>query len=119
MEYDSIMEMMEDTESWYKTVATKIDTDLADQVREFKSEHNIVGIHIETDSKRYYPYGDLASHVIGFVGTDNYGLEGLEAQYNEYLEGTDGSVVRLTTNEGVEMLFEIMRTIIPPLMEAI
>ncbi len=106
VEYDSIMEMMEDTSSWYKTVATKIDSELADQVREFKSENDIVGIHIENDSKRYYPYGDLACHVIGFVGTDNYGLEGIEAQYNEYLEGVDGSIVRLTTNEGTEMLFE-------------
>ncbi|MGM9521730.1 MAG: penicillin-binding transpeptidase domain-containing protein [Oscillospiraceae bacterium] len=106
VDYDSIMKMMEDTSSWYKTVAVKIESELADEVRAFKSEHNIVGIHIENDSKRYYPYGSLACHVIGFVGTDNYGLEGIEALYDDYLEGTDGSVVRLTTSNGTEMLFE-------------
>ncbi len=104
--YDSLMEKMQDKKSWYKTVATKIEEDLAAQVREFKSEYNIVGVHIENDSKRYYPYGDLACHVIGFVGTDNYGLEGIESKYNDYLEGTDGSIVRLTTSNGTEMLFE-------------
>ncbi len=104
--YDSIMEKMQDTSSWYKTLATKIEDELADEVREFKSEYNIVGVHIENDSKRYYPYSDLASHVIGFVGTDNYGLQGIEALYDDYLEGTDGSIIRLATSNGTEMLFE-------------
>lgn len=105
-DYDSILEKTQDTKSWYKTVAVKIESDLADEVREFKSENDLNSIHIENDSKRYYPYGSLACHVIGFVGTDNYGLEGIEAVYDDYLKGTDGSVVRLTTSEGVDLLYE-------------
>ncbi len=104
--YESVMEKMQDTTSWYKTIATKIEDDKASEVREFKKEYNIIGVHVENDSKRYYPYGSLACHIIGFVGTDNYGLEGIESVYNDYLEGTDGSIVRLTTSNGTQMLFE-------------
>lgn len=115
--YESIIEKSQDVKSWYKTIATKIEPDLADKVREFKSSYQTVdengdtvkglkSVHIEVDSKRYYPYGDLACHVVGFVGTDNYGLDGIELLYNDYLEGTDGSVVRLTTSSGVELLYE-------------
>ena len=105
VDYDAIIEKSKDTASWYKTVAVKIETDLADKVRAFKSENKLKSIHIETDSKRYYPYSSLACQVIGFVGTDNYGLEGVEALYNNYLEGTNGSIVRLTTADGAEMLY--------------
>lgn len=98
-----IIEQSLDTESWYKTVAKKIDVDLADEVRAFKDEYDLMGVHLEEDSKRYYPYSNLASHVIGFVGAENYGLEGIEAVYDEYLSGTDGSVVRLADGEGSEM----------------
>jgi stage V sporulation protein D (sporulation-specific penicillin-binding protein) len=101
----TILEKFEDTESWYKTIRTKIEPELADQVREFISENDLKSVHIENDTKRYYPYGSLACHVIGFVGTDGYGLEGIEAKYNEYLEGTDGSISRLTTADGTEMLY--------------
>lgn len=104
VDYDAIMAKWEDTASWYKTVATKIESELADEVRAFKSEGTYKSIHIEADSKRYYPYSTLASHVIGFVGSDGYGLEGVEVMMDDYLEGTNGSVVRLTTAEGADML---------------
>ncbi len=103
---DTMLEQMKDTKSWYKTVATKISSELADEVRKFKEEKSIAGVHIEEDSKRYYPNGDLACHVIGFVGRDNFGLEGIEALYDDKLEGTNGSVVRLVAMNGTEMLFE-------------
>ncbi len=105
-DYDYMLEQMKDTKSWYKTVAKKISAELADEVRKFKSDYSIAGVHIEEDSKRFYPYGSLACHVIGFVGTDNYGLEGIEALYDSKLEGTNGSVVRLVASNGTEMLFE-------------
>ncbi len=105
-DYDAMLEMMKDTKSWYKTVATKVSSEVADQVRQFKKDYSIAGVHIEEDSKRFYPYGDLACHVIGFVGRDNYGLEGIEALYDDSLEGTNGSVVRLVAQNGTEMLFE-------------
>ena len=103
---DTMLEQMKDTKSWYKTVATKISAELANEVRKFKEEQSIAGVHIEEDSKRYYPCGDLACHVIGFVGRENFGLEGIEALYDDSLEGTNGSVVRLVAQNGTEMLFE-------------
>jgi stage V sporulation protein D (sporulation-specific penicillin-binding protein) len=103
--YDGVMKKWSDTGSWYKTVAVKIERELADKVREFKNQYDLKSVHIVEDTKRYYPYGSLASQVIGFVGTDNYGLEGLEAIYNKYLQGQNGRIVRATTSEGTDMLF--------------
>lgn len=100
-----ILNKMEDTRSWYKTVKTKIEADVAQQVRQFIKENKIKSVHLEPDSKRYYPYGTLASHVLGFVGTENKGLEGLELQYNSYLEGTNGRIIRLKNAKGTDMLF--------------
>lgn len=102
---NSILEKMQDTKSWYKTIKAKIEDDLSEKVRQFIKDNKIKSVHLETDTKRYYPNSSLASHVIGFVGSENYGLEGLEAQYNKYLEGTDGRIVRLKNAKGTDMLF--------------
>ncbi|MBQ8975470.1 MAG: hypothetical protein IJ072_07110, partial [Oscillospiraceae bacterium] len=102
----SIIEKAADTSSWYKTIKTNIEADPAQQVRDFINEYDLKGVHLEADSKRYYPYSTLASHVIGFVGTDNTGLEGLEVSYNEYLTGENGRIVRLTNADGTDMLFD-------------
>jgi len=101
-----ILDKFKNSSSWYETVATKVEADVADKVRKFKTDGKYTSVHIENDSKRYYPYSTLASNVIGFVGTDNSGLEGLEAYYNSYLKGTDGSVVRLTTANGTDLLYD-------------
>jgi len=103
--YDGIMKKWADTGSWYKTVAVKLEREVADRVRAFKNEHDLKSVHIIEDTKRYYPHGSLASQIIGFTGTDNYGLEGLEAIYNKYLQGVNGRIVRATTSEGTDMLF--------------
>jgi len=105
VDYDSLMKKWEDTHSWYKTVAVKIEKELADKVRAFKNENNIKSIHLEVDTKRYYPYSSLAAHVIGFVGTDNIGLYGIEAGYEDYLKGTNGRIIRATTSNGTDMLY--------------
>jgi len=105
VDYSSIIEMSSDTKSYYKIVARKVEQDLSDKVREFKNEHNLKGIKLEPDSKRYYPYSNLASHVIGFVGQDNIGLGGLESYYNDVLMGTSGRVVSAKTSGGSDMLF--------------
>lgn len=105
VDYGKILEMTQDTSSWYKTVARKVEDDLTEQVREFKSEYDLVGVKIESDTKRYYPYGSLAAHVIGFVGTENYGLSGIEAYYDDVLSGVDGRVIRSTTAAGTELLY--------------
>jgi stage V sporulation protein D (sporulation-specific penicillin-binding protein) len=106
VDYDSIMEKTTDTSSWYKTVKKKIDAELADQVRAFIEENGYKSIHLEPDSLRQYPYSSLACHVIGFVGDENYGLEGVESIYDEYLTGVNGRIVRLKSASGADMLFE-------------
>ncbi len=100
-----ILEKMEDTASQYKTIKPKIEKDLADKVRQFIKDNKLKSIHLETDSKRYYPNSTLASHVLGFVGDENKGLNGLESQYDSYLQGTDGRIVRLKNAKGTDMLF--------------
>lgn len=102
---DKILQKMEDTNSWYKTIRTKIESDLSEQIRSFIQDNKLKSVHMEPDSKRYYPNASLASHVIGFVGSDNYGLNGLELHYNSYLEGIDGRIVRLKNAKGTDMLF--------------
>ena len=102
---DAIYKKMEKTSSWYETVKRKIESDLAEEVRLFIEENDLISIHLETDTKRYYPYSSLACHIIGFVGDDNYGLNGIELTYNDYLEGTDGRIIRLKNAKGTDMLF--------------
>ena len=91
------------TGSWYVTVKRRIEREEADAVRRFKSENALHGVHLEPDSKRYYPNSSLACHVIGFVGTDNTGLEGIEAMYDEALSGTAGRTLHLTNAYGAEI----------------
>ena len=103
VDYDTIEAKWLDTKSWYKTVAVKIESELADQVRDFKNEYNLKSVHIVPDTKRYYPNGSLASQIIGFVGVDNTGLEGIEAVYDRYLQGTNGRIVRVANEKGVDL----------------
>lgn len=103
VDYNTIESKWLDTKSWYKTVAVKIESELADQVRDFKNEENLKSVHIVPDTKRYYPNGSLASQIIGFVGVDNTGLEGIEAVYDRYLQGTSGRIVRVANEKGVDL----------------
>ncbi len=104
LDYADVYEKSGRRGSWYVTVARKIETDRADAIRRFKAENRISGVRLETDSKRYYPNGRLACHLLGFVGTDNYGLEGIEARYDKALAGTAGKSLRATNAYGGEML---------------
>ena len=102
---EKILSKMADTKSQYKTIKPKIEKELSDQVRQFIKDNKLKSIHLEPDTKRYYPNSTLASHVLGFVGNENQGLNGLEVQYNSYLQGTDGRIVRLKNAKGTDMLF--------------
>ena len=105
IDYDEIYEKSGQKGSWYVTVARKLEKDKADEVRAFKTQYGLRGVRLETDTKRYYPNSSLACHLIGFVGTDNYGLEGIEARYDEALSGSPGRTVRATNAMGTELLF--------------
>ena len=101
---ETVLEKSRQTGSWYVTVKRRVERGEADAVRAFKLEHVLHGVHLEPDSRRYYPNSSLACHVIGFVGTDNTGLEGIEAMYDEALSGTGGRTLRLTNAYGAELL---------------
>ena len=80
-------------------IKSNVDKDLADKIREY----DLDGVMIDEDYKRYYPLGTLASRVIGFTGSDNQGIIGLEVEYEKYLHGIDGTILTLTTARGVEI----------------
>ena len=105
LDYEAVLAKTEDTKSWYATVARKVEDDLTEEVRAFKEENNLKGVKIEEATKRYYPYSSLASHIIGFVGVDDYGLAGIEYSYDSTLSGSDGRIVRATNARGTDMLF--------------
>lgn len=87
-----------------ETIAKKVEKEKTDQLRVWIEENNIMsGINIDEDTKRYYPYNKLASQVIGFSGSDNQGLDGIEAKYDEILKGKKGSIQRHTDAKGGEI----------------
>ena len=100
MDYDEVYEKSGRTGSWYVTVARKIESDKADAVRAFKTEHGLRGVRLEPDTKRYYPFGTLLSQTIGFTSTDGTGQSGLELTYNKYLTGKDGERIAETDSRG-------------------
>ena len=74
-------------------IAKKVDKEKTDRLREWMNQNNIMdGINIDEDTKRFYPYSNLASHVIGFCGSDNQGLDGIEAKYDDILKGENGKI---------------------------
>ena len=105
VDYAKILDMTKNTASWYSTVAKKVESDKSDQVRAFIKSNKLTGVHLESDTKRYYPYGTLACHLIGFVGNENYGLGGIEAEYNSVLTGKNGRTVRAATAAGSDLMF--------------
>ena len=106
LDYDNILDKTGQTGSWYVTVKRKIEWEEAQAVRRFKSDNKLQGIHLEPDSKRYYPFSGLACHVIGFVGMDHTGLEGVEARYDALLSGSAGRTLRLTNAYGADLLLQ-------------
>lgn len=102
---EGILKKMERTDSQYEVLKLRVEEDVADQIRTFINDEGVAGVYMVTDAKRYYPYATLASQIIGFVGTDNYGLYGLEARYNDVLDGEAGLVVSTKDPTGSDMLY--------------
>lgn len=80
-------------------IKSNVEKEIGDKIREC----DLDGVKVDEDYKRYYPYGTLASKVLGFTGADNQGIIGLEVEYEEYLKGTDGQILTLTDARGVEL----------------
>ena len=84
-----------------ENIAKKVEKSKADELRLWLIENNITtGINIDVDTKRYYPYNSLAAQIIGFCGSDNQGLMGIESKYENQLKGEPGSIVKLTDAKG-------------------
>lgn len=95
-------------------IERKVEKDKVDKLKKWMSENNItVGINIDEDSKRYYPYNELASNLIGFCGTDNSGQTGLEQRWNDTLTGVVGQVVTTVDGKGKAILDEDVRHVAP------
>ena len=80
-------------------VKTNVPKETGDAIRAY----GLSGVKVDEDYKRYYPYGTLASKVLGFTGADNQGILGLEVKYDEYLQGTNGKILTLTDARGIEI----------------
>lgn len=81
----------------------RVKTNVAKETGDAIKAYGLSGVKVDEDYKRYYPYGTLASKVLGFTGADNQGILGLEVKYDEYLQGTNGKILTLTDARGIEI----------------
>ena len=107
LEYTEVLEKVQQKVALVR-IKTKVDTELAAEIR----AAHYPGVEVDEDVRRVYPYSELAAQVIGFVGKDNQGIIGLEAKYDELLEGEQGKILTLTDSRGNEVDSEQER--IPP-----
>ena len=103
LDYEKILKKVTKRSS-IETIAKKVEKDKTDELRVWMEQNNITtGINIDEDTKRYYPYSNFASQIIGFCGSDNQGLDGIEAKYDNELKGKQGSIQRHTDAKGGEI----------------
>ena len=98
MEESDVRKKVEKVSSMEK-IKTNVDKETGDRIRDY----DLAGVKVDEDYKRYYPYGDLASKVLGFTGGDNQGIIGLEVKYEDYLKGTNGTILTVTDARGIEL----------------
>lgn len=107
LNYDTVLKKVTKRSS-IETIVKKVEKEKTDELRIWMQENNIItGINMDEDTKRYYPYNNVASQVIGFTGSDNQGLDGIEAKYDEKLKGKKGSIQRHTDAKGGEIGTEV------------
>ena len=103
LDYETVLKKVNKRSS-IETIVKKVDKDKTDILRKWMEENNILtGINIDEDTKRYYPNSNLASQIIGFCGSDNQGLDGIESKYEEELKGQKGAIKRHTDAKGGEI----------------
>ena len=98
MEEEEVRKRVEKVSS-IERIKTNVDKEVGDAIRDYGLE----GVKVDEDYKRYYPYGSLASKVLGFTGGDNQGIIGLEVKYEETLKGVSGKILTTTDARGVEI----------------
>ena len=98
MEESEVRKKVEKVSSMEK-IKTNVDKETGDRIRDY----DLAEVKVDEDYKRYYPYGDLASKVLGFTGGDNQGIIGLEVKYEDYLKGTNGTILTVTDARGIEL----------------
>lgn len=104
---DNLITRMRNKKNKYYIVKKQVERDSTDKIRTWMKENGLTdGIHFEENTKRYYPYSNLASHVLGFTGYDNNGLYGIEAKYDSKLKGAPGKLVTAQNGIGKSMPFE-------------
>ena len=104
LEYEAILKKTNKNSS-IETIAKKVDKEKTTKLRQWMETNNIIsGINIDEDTKRYYPYNGLAAHIIGFCGSDNQGLDGIEVKYDEILKGQMGRIAKQRDGRGGELL---------------
>lgn len=102
-----IEKKMLNTKSKYEIIKKNVERELADTLRAYLKEHKLEGfVYFEESTKRYYPDGNLASHVIGFTNYDNVGIYGVEAFYENYLKGSAGKIITAQNGKGGDMPFK-------------
>lgn len=103
LDYESILKKVKKRSS-IETIVKKVNKEKTDELRKWMELNQITtGINIDEDTKRYYPYNNVASQVIGFCGSDNQGLDGIEAKYEETLKGKQGAIQKHTDAKGGEI----------------
>lgn len=98
MEESEVREKVEKVSSMER-IRTNVEKETGDIIRKM----DLDGVKVDEDFKRYYPYDELASTVLGFTGADNQGIIGLEVKYEEYLKGQDGTILTTTDARGIEL----------------
>ena len=103
LDYETVLKKVSKRSS-IETIAKKVDKVKADELRIWMKDQEITtGINIDEDTKRYYPYNNLASQIIGFCGSDNQGLDGIEAIYDTILKGEKGKIVQVRDAKGADI----------------
>ena len=103
LDYETVLKKVKKRSS-IETIVKKVDKEKTDELRKWIEENGITsGINIDEDTKRYYPYNNLASQIIGFCGSDNQGLDGIEAKYDNELKGKQGAIQKHTDAKGGEI----------------
>lgn len=106
LEYKDVIKKVQNEESALEIIKRRVERSQTDILRQWINENKISGIKINEDTKRSYPYNNLASYVIGFTGADNQGLDGVELMYESVLKGVPGRIVAETDVTGKSMPYE-------------